>query len=493
MRTQTLFWKITPITPVHIGTGEVYEPFSFYIDEQSGELVHFDQSVFINMLAQRELEQLSAICKQGTPASIIELMRFVNSRGNGMLLDGERIPVSRDFVNHYHKTLKMDSRDNRKVKNELARFEIWRSAFDPYTSELYMPGSAIKGAIRTAVLNFKGRGVRGSIRGNEVSRILQEEILGFHWNDTYTDPFRLIKISDFIAIPQAPRRFIYYAVNRKKGNPRSARKLHQILEAVEAGVEFFGQISIVEQNRYVREPLNAKIIVEALHYFYGRENRRENRELETIGAKGIHLDMGIPLRIGRHSGAECVTVEGHRNIKGPGRQKYFKGQDHSTTLWLAGLSRNPRTNAGLRPFGWCVIESISEAQWREVRSRWLEFRENMARWREDNPSMPLRGSQVRAAVNGQEREQEPEEVAGEISPEEARRQRLEEFASSLPPAAKFPGEASKIVGQIEGMDDPALKQQAIELVTTRFKSQIKKGHKKGKKWALRLLELTEKG
>ena len=492
MTTQTLFWKITPITPVHIGTGEVYEPFSFYIDEQSGELVHFDQSVFINMLAQRELEQLSVICKQGTPASIIELMRFVNRCGNGMLLDGERIPVSRAFVEHYHKTLKMDLRDNRKVKNELARFEIWRSAFDPHTSELYMPGSAIKGAIRTAVLNFKGRGVRGSFSGNKASRILQEEILGFHWSDTYTDPFRLIKVSDFIALPQAPRRFIYYAVNRKKGTPRSARNLHQILETIEAGVEFFGQISIVEQNRYVREPLNAKTIVDALNYFYGRENRRENRELEAIGAKGIHIDKGIPLRIGRHSGAECVTVEGHRNIKGPGRQKYFKDQDHSTTLWLAGLSRNPRTNEGLRPFGWCVIESITEAQWREVLSRWLSYRENLALLREDNPSRQVRGSQVQGGVHGEDREHEPIKTAVEISPEEARQQRLEEFANSFPPAAKFPGEASKIVDQIEGMDDPELKQQAIELVTTRFKSQIKKGQKKGKKWARRLLELIEK-
>ncbi len=488
MRAETLFLKITPITPVHIGTGEVYEPASFYIDERVGELVHFDQGIFINMLSQKDLAELSRICKKGTPASIIELMRFVDRRAKGMLLDGDRVPVSSAFTEHYNKTINMNLRDNRKVKNELAKFEIWRTSFDPHTWELYMPGSAIKGAIRTAVLNFKGHGVTERFKGSNASKRLQQKILQFSWNNTSTDPFRLIRVSDFISIPQMSKRFIYYAINRKKGNRRSARSLHPIFETIDVGTEFFGKISIEAQNPCVKSPLNAKTVINALEYFYGGENKRENKELDALGIKGVHLGQGIPIRIGRHSGAECVTVEGHRHImiKGPGKLKYYK--DHATTLWLASPTRIPKVNDALRPFGWCVIETISEAEWKDALGRWLDYRDNLAQLKYENACDQAQDSLVHGRIRREVQETTAVECATEISPEEARKKRLQEFERSLPASSKFPGEASKIIDNIETIDDPVLKQQAIQLVNSRFKNQIKKGRKKGKKWALYLTD-----
>lgn len=65
------------------------------------------------------------------------------------------------------------------------------------------------------------------------------------------------------------------------------------------------------------------------------------------------------LRIGRHSGAEAVTIEGNRHIKimrGKGQQpKYL---DHTTTIWLASETSKPNTNNGLLPFGWAVMEVV---------------------------------------------------------------------------------------------------------------------------------------
>ncbi len=65
------------------------------------------------------------------------------------------------------------------------------------------------------------------------------------------------------------------------------------------------------------------------------------------------------VRLGRHSGAEAVTIEGNRNIKimqGQGRPS--KNMPSSTTLWFASESARPTSGNGLTPFGWAVLEVL---------------------------------------------------------------------------------------------------------------------------------------
>jgi len=63
----------------------------------------------------------------------------------------------------------------------------------------------------------------------------------------------------------------------------------------------------------------------------------------------------FPLRIGRHSGAECVTVAGFRNIRIMGKKgEPAKSGGNSTTVWLAGDT--PTAENNLHPFGWAALE-----------------------------------------------------------------------------------------------------------------------------------------
>jgi len=57
------------------------------------------------------------------------------------------------------------------------------------------------------------------------------------------------------------------------------------------------------------------------------------------------------VRIGRHSGAEAVTIEGKRNIKiMQGKEKSPLWRNHSTTFWLASEEPRPKSNANLIPW-----------------------------------------------------------------------------------------------------------------------------------------------
>jgi CRISPR-associated protein Csm5 len=65
------------------------------------------------------------------------------------------------------------------------------------------------------------------------------------------------------------------------------------------------------------------------------------------------------LRIGRHSGAEAVTIEGVRNIKkmrGKGQEAVYEAS--SRTLWLA--SDKIKAKKGLIPFGWIIVEKAGK-------------------------------------------------------------------------------------------------------------------------------------
>ena len=83
------------------------------------------------------------------------------------------------------------------------------------------------------------------------------------------------------------------------------------------------------------------------------------------------LKSVFPVRIGRHSGAECLTIDGARNIKilgkrVNGKQEFTYGP-HSTTVWLAGDA--PKALSNLLPFGWAALEVLNitpgEALWPE--------------------------------------------------------------------------------------------------------------------------------
>jgi CRISPR-associated protein Csm5 len=71
------------------------------------------------------------------------------------------------------------------------------------------------------------------------------------------------------------------------------------------------------------------------------------------------------LRVGKHSGARSVTIDGMREIKskvsGGGKHRKpnkFEYLDEETTTWLFGEKSN--SNNGLLPFGWVIAEIRDE-------------------------------------------------------------------------------------------------------------------------------------
>ena len=81
--------KLRILTPVHIGTGEVFEPLSFFVKEE-GILVEVDFSKICQLIAKSEKgkKEFLNLAQKGTPSALLELYRLFDSICKGLYRHG---------------------------------------------------------------------------------------------------------------------------------------------------------------------------------------------------------------------------------------------------------------------------------------------------------------------------------------------------------------------------------------------------------------------
>ncbi len=366
--------KLHIISPVHIGCDSVYEPTSFVINEKNGKLVVFDQIDFIKGLSPKDKERFVSICMQGNMASIIGIYKFLSNRQ----ITGREVAMAAGLLSDYKRVRDLPINDERRIKQELNQFAISRTAYHSYDNLPYIPGSSVKGAIRTAWLSriAKEKGIRewwkvSKVKEGRQSKDLEEKLLNGSFD---TDPFRLVKVSDFTATGEINTKIVYAVNKKKKTSKFEARGPSQILETIKEGSVFEGVINIEKPSDRsgIKEPIAVKALLKSINAFYIPAANEEGKITTEIEAGSIVVSRinekfkgkigkdSFLVRIGRHSGAEAVTIEGNRNIKiMQGKGQPFKFLDHATTIWLASETSKPTTNQGLIPFGWSVLEIVS--------------------------------------------------------------------------------------------------------------------------------------
>ena len=425
------------ISPIHVGCDEVYEPTGFAVDEKEGCLMIFDPLVFIRDLSREDMAKFSAICRKGTIQSILEVYRFLNNRP----VKGRKVGVCNGFLEHYQQVLALPSG---RVQNELNRFLIHRTSFCTLDQRPYIPGSTIKGALRTAYLNHlaqtsgnhsgKGKlsgkgGGRGPGRQRE-HKILEQLLL--HLDDVpqkewiSKDPFRLVKVSDFMPVGDVKTKISYVVNQKKKPSEKEARGPFQILEMIQPGSRFTGEI-IVERPP-VRDAVSHVIELEGLLQssvrFYGNEKAGEDEILKRMGSKSVQLPQDkdfFLIRLGRHSGAESVTIKGYRDIKimlGRGNQPAF--EDHATTLWLASETSKPNTPKFLSPFGWGIVRERTGKLENDLREEESAYGDRLLQEREKEKNA-VEARRIQETIEREQRQEAQRLEAERIKAEEERK------------------------------------------------------------------------
>ncbi len=360
--------RLHVLSPIHIGCDDVYEPTSFVIDESKKKLIEFDPVEFVKSLNKERKNKLAEIANKGTLVSIIEMYRFVYS--NKAAIKGYEVDISKNIVDRYLQVKNMELNE-KKIKQELNNFLLLRTAYLPNNNNPYIPGSSLKGAMRTGYLSmlaYSGNTDEGiktiienekprfSITGRKNAKELEKELLG---GEFATDPFRMLKVSDLLPVSDVKRQ-ITYAINMRKSD--GAIRMPVPLEVISSG-SFEGVLNIDTplKESGIKRPLSWAILSALFHKHYTRVYNTEVR-LKKFAVPSIEKfkdklkTSAFLIRLGRHSGAEAVTIEGNRFIKiMQGRDKAPRYLDSATTVWLASDEPRPKNTSNLFPFGWAVL------------------------------------------------------------------------------------------------------------------------------------------
>ncbi len=383
---------LTPLTPIHIGCGEDFEPTNYVIED--GVLHYFDAaSARLSPEDRRALAQ--AIGGEGTQA-LLRLQRYFFERRDTMIAATKHlVDVAPGVAEEYRQRIgKVAQKENsgRKIINVL---EIERTAHHPHDGTAYIPGSSLKGAMRTAWLDHLNRG--RPRRDDEKALALEQRLLGgaFH-----TDPFRMVKVADTTG--KAITRVVFSTNHKKRPVFKDGRELTGRGPAVRREAIAPGQYRALRSELRFdglqgpapsdatpardKRILRFDVLAQACNSFYLQrltaelgilENRRfvsddwlrwVRRLIDELSG-AFQAGQVMLLRVGRHSGAESVTLEGVRSIRIMGGRGGPTDAAQSTTLWLAAERQDARSD--MQPFGFVLVEPAGAPQCSTLK-QWCE-------------------------------------------------------------------------------------------------------------------------
>lgn len=382
---------LTPLSPIHIGCGEDFEPTNYVIDD--GVLYGFDPSRAV--LSDLQTSKLTEVANR---ASLMGIQKFFKDHAQIFKAQADTlIPVSSGVAALYQQRI------GRAANIEVSGNQVFNQLFIERTMHTgreslpYIPGSSFKGAIRTAMLDHLNHQRRPS-RDDNVQKgtsKLEARLLGHadEPNKFERSPLRLLKIADLMpATHSEPARRIMFGVNRKKKQvikdgqemqPKgiAARKeciLHGqyrafVADAVLPSLNSQDNLKITPAPEL--RPTDFKAIAQQSNAY---NQVRLQRELSVLDGRGLvnptwkqsieklmtgalrqKLNSGdaFLIRLGRYGGAESKTLsgEGVASIKimgAKGQQPTFEST--TKTVWLAAEHENDQKH--LLPFGWAVVE-----------------------------------------------------------------------------------------------------------------------------------------
>ena len=403
--------KYTPLSPLHIGADESYEPGNYIIDEDGGALYSFDSQAAIKGLGEKEKKELLSIVNgKSDDVMLTKVQAFFHKHREALIAYANSpVPTANGINELYGKRIGKVSQHEGYSKRVINKLEIERTFYNPVDGWPLLPGSSIKGAIRTALLDSRNEGKILSDR-NERNQSLQQRLFEgkFH-----TDPFRLISIADasWQGSDDKPACEIKFAVNRKRKpvfkdgqllkSQAESNNLYQLLECVVPYhyQSFTGSVTLLNtQSINSGNPKlpkqdyhwTIKEIAKACNEFYVKLFWQEFYEIKDRGylntvwleqlkdlmdndlSKRLVTGDIFLLRVGRHSGAEALTLNGIRNI----RIMQGKGQpagwaNKPKTWWLAADESTSKNE--MLPFGWVLVEVNPEESDIQLQ-KWLETR-----------------------------------------------------------------------------------------------------------------------
>jgi CRISPR-associated protein Csm5 len=339
------------LSPIHIGTGQELDPFSYIIIDNNLLLV--DLVKWMN--AYPDQDELSSMVDSNNFAEMRSFIADKMVNGNEALAS---IPVkTMNLLSTYRRVIKEKDPRNQLLIDGMTRNKISQAP--------YIPGSSIKGSIRTAIANHfvEAAKVTSKNKRKEYKPVFEPDYNEKIFGSIKNDPMKNMKFSD-IPLDKFGSLIIEaeeYPLNEgKTKTPKGFKEVsanfcqdgNPVIYPLRFSLKPF---SLLGQN------VNLGFIVEVLYRFYVSKYKEEYQKFFTSNrAKAIQQEIApmsveianlktneTLIRIGHFSHVECITLD---NVRDP-KTRSVKGRPmpYGTTRTLAN---------GLYPFGWAKLEFL---------------------------------------------------------------------------------------------------------------------------------------
>lgn len=372
------------LSPVHIGSGEMLSPLEYQIfEDESGQnfVYTIDFDGWINSLTPDESKSTA--------------LEFSASNLNKIWQDLQHKIDRNIFIKTKSRTTQ---EIYKKCKDRLSGInnsenELAAALRNACTSAIIIPGSSIKGAIRTAIIDSLDNGELKqaySIGRNprEKSSNYETELKRL-FGDIKENAFKQLKVFDFELLPDESE--FVQAVQYSKNSPEK-RLMNPICEVAPVwakpkyGKLYLGSFIAKEKARTPLKEWTFEKLCSVCSKFYLKRFEEEYNNFYTVphfvqakkfidGIRAkVQDENALLLRVGHYSHVECVTVE-KSDPKTRPNPKTRKPMPFGTTRTLAN---------GKYPFGWvllhkCTVEEMEQGKKQEEQAKQKFFAALQAR------------------------------------------------------------------------------------------------------------------
>lgn len=329
------YWMfhLKPLTPLHIGSGDTIEAYQYVVIDS--RLYCFDPLELLLRLTETEQQQY-VILVENNPG---KLHQFLQERASLVK------HIAQFSVTLTVRAQQLYAQWLTNPRAELSVYPFIKTTFTPY-----IPGSSVKGAIRTALLYCK---VQKPVNISNARRLEQETFDYRQKGDI--DPFITIKIGDSPPLADSTQLAVVRVYTKRQGQWQRAipmlRELTHSLFSGEPRLTFTLPVQLKEGfPGYPKMKLTVEDIITACRQFYHYHAEQEANYLGHLPQAAqlykklldsfSHLPQNsFPIRFGWGSGFDAVTI----NYAMRKRQ----------------TKRSRRLTEGKLPLGWALVEVAS--------------------------------------------------------------------------------------------------------------------------------------
>ncbi len=378
-------FRATPLTPIHVGDGNSLSPEDYLIE--GDHLIQFNRATTLRDMQPETRRQLEERLDRNDFQAAQEILRkSVQPRHHRC-----RIQIGAESRADLLKAVgnPLDPVVRQRAVQGFVR--------NPLTGQPYLPGSALKGAIRTAVVNAFTQKHLASIKQavspllenprerRNAWKALETEALNFEFRRLQEDPFRLLKVADAELPANRTRVDKVWPVKRDGKEDTKGIQMHfERLLSRGDGIEDGGfavelkldELATGDTRVKVGRRLDFETIRLACNSFYTGRILAEQRRFFTdaqsperiFGAQGLIKinpdkvlvaksiqERGLLLRVGRFSHFESLSVDGLRQGWNAQKKQPFKPGEEGSSRTLCRCRATTEGSSLALPFGWLLL------------------------------------------------------------------------------------------------------------------------------------------